>query len=307
MAVDRLYKGDNLPLLQYMPWIFSIWTALYLAAVFIYLTNEYSPPADYPHPISTLTKSDLGTYALYSSILTVLPHCTFSRYKMVTNLTTAVAFIISVMELQKLINLKVGLCSFIVATIIYRIVFANSTIDNFLICLILTFDVLSSSLELNYSANNYSILMIACFLSLYIWAFFVYGCIFMKIHNRISLRAWKHIRALMLLVENTKRENDSCLHMIYNRLPTEIVEYVSSLKELSTKYHMDSSKPKREPALFLKRAGQYPSFITNPGAHSNPSDGILEAAIKEEIILDLSSTYRLADKLLSTEGEYTKP
>eukprot|EP01035_Chromulina_nebulosa_P023532 gene23532-30511_t len=124
----------------------------------------------------------------------------------------------------------------------------------------------------------------------------------MKIHNRISLRAWEHIRALMLLVEKTKRENESCLHMIYNRLPMEIVEYVSSLKDLSTKNNIDSSKPKPEPALFLKRAGQYPSFNTNQGAHSNPSESILEAATKEEIVLDLSSTSLLADKLLSIEG-----
>ena len=108
----------------------------------------------------------------------------------------------------------------------------------------------------------------------------------------------------MLLVEKTKRENESCLHMIYNRLPMEIVEYVSSLKDLSTKNNIDPSKPKPEPALFLKRAGQYPSFNTNQGAHSNPSDSILEAATKEEIVLDLSSTSLLADKLLSIEGEY---
>ena len=310
-ADDKLFKEERLPVLQYMPWIFSIWTVLYLTAVFIYLTTEYTPPtntqAESPFPIYTLKKSDLGTYTFYSCILTMLPHIIFDRYKVVINLATAVFFVVSVLQLQQLINSRGGLSSYIVASVIYRIVFTNSTTDNFLICLVLTIDMLLSVVPRTNYVNKYFMLISTFFVMLYMWAFFVYGCIFLKIHNRISHRTWEHLRALMLLVEKTKRENESCLRIIDNRLPKEMVEYLSSLHDSNSMRCADSFQLKRESALFLKRAGQYSSFITENNSQSTHSGKIVDIAMKEEIILDqnISSTSVITNKLLSIEGGYT--
>jgi hypothetical protein len=86
-----------------------------------------------------------------------------------------------------------------------------------------------------------------------------------------------------------------------------MVEYFFSLQDSTLMRDADSSQSKRESNLFLKRTEQYGSFIERNDTQSTDSSGIVEIAMKEEIILDqnISSISVLSDKLLSIEGGYS--
>jgi hypothetical protein len=256
-----------------MPWIISIWTAIYLTSLGIYLgtasTTVKSPFTKQSSGFKESGKIGLFKYIFFSSVLVFLPHCNSAQYQFACYLFTAVVAYVAISEIQQVINYPIGLISFIITIMAYRIVLTNSFIDNFCICWAFT---VGSCVYLGQGYNTDLVLLQGM---LFVWSFFAYSYMFTTIHGRVSSRSWENIRILLLLIEKTRYESASCLLLIEKQLPREVVEYIRSCSDAKE----DSTD-------------QFKS----------PDDDMVRAAILESIIPDVSTSFHLTEKMLTVDG-----
>jgi hypothetical protein len=252
--------GGNLTLVENMPWIISIWTAIYLTSLGIYLgTASKTVKSPFTKQSSGLKESGkigLFKYIFFSSVLVFLPLCNSAQYQFACYLFTAVVAYVAISEIQLVINYPIGLISFITTIMAYRIVLTNSFIDNFCICWAFT---VGSCVFLGQGYNTNLVLLQGM---LFVWSFFAYSYMFTTIHGRVSLRSWENIRILLLLIEKTRCESASCLLLIEKQLPREVVEYIRSCS-----YAKEDSM----------------------NHNKSPDDDMVRAAILENIIPEMST------------------
>ena len=269
----RKIIGGNLTLVENMPWIISIWSAIYLTSLGVYLktspTTVVSPFVSAAEQTSGLKETKgMLKYTVFSFILVILPHCNSTRYQFACYLVTAVIAFVAINEIQQTINYPLGLISFIITIMAYRIVLTNSFIDNFCICW--AFSVAACAF-LGKSSHNDLIVLQGM---LFVWSFFAYSYMFTTIHGRVSNRSWENIQTLLLLLQKTRYESASSLALVEKQLPKEVVDYIRRSSDCN------------EPVLTFK----------------SEDDDMVRAAKAENIIPNDSSFFCLTEKMLTFEG-----
>jgi hypothetical protein len=272
-------------ILTFLPILHSLWTLVYFSSLIV--VYVFSKGCEIWLTIR---------FVLFAIVLTALPVCRSTKAPFVLDSITAILLIIFVVLLEQLINEPHAFLPYIIVSVVFRVVYTKSFVDNFSICAVIT---LNSMILENGSSAWYTAL------NLYVWSYFATACVIVKISKRIWIRIWEHTQAIIILKSKTFQQKKLGNALIRLYFSDDVIMNFNSKNSFIKRMLPGNFDPLQ--SLIQSRQESCPDNITPLSSESaipiGNDDKVVQAANAAGILPSFSETLLSPAQLTSLKGD----